>query len=364
MSTCFIRSASLKVDNEDEEEHSVEGGVQVRLTSSDLQSTYLSQLASEDVKLIVPLDDNVLAPSNAEKILYNALEGLNDLDGGTLPLEDVLSDYEEDVKDDRNDDQEEYSSVVTSTKGVTSLLGLLMMSAASLVILLWLGIILHAWDFIRREVLSGHIFRGEWLPHITKDMNLRRSGGGNVGFKEKPLILGGVEEADQFVDDKVEVMSQSREKPAEHGVSSNGEEDYDVFEDASDADPDLLPLPGPIAAPSHSPTRRPLQMREIPSNPPLWSVRTFEPAPLSDVPLTPDPQHPLAMERVGPLAPRRTYRDLIPGFDLALILQMRPGFGLGADATWLVQFMVGVFGWFTILVSGGRREEDGTVFQR
>jgi len=69
------------------------------------------------------------------------------------------------------------------------------------------------------------------------------------------------------------------------------------------------------------------------------------------------------VEPVVPSARRRAYRDPLPEFDLALALQLRPGFGAGADAAWLVRFMMGIFGWFTVLVSGGRQEESRRLIQ-
>ncbi|KAL0946320.1 hypothetical protein HGRIS_012560 [Hohenbuehelia grisea] len=38
--------------------------------------------------------------------------------------------------------------------------------------------------------------------------------------------------------------------------------------------------------------------------------------------------------------------------DIALAMQLRPGLGIGADPAWLVRFLMSVFGWFAILISG------------
>lgn len=38
--------------------------------------------------------------------------------------------------------------------------------------------------------------------------------------------------------------------------------------------------------------------------------------------------------------------------DIALAMQLRPGLGLGADPAWMVRFLMSMFGWFAILVSG------------
>ncbi|KAJ6597686.1 hypothetical protein DFH09DRAFT_904060, partial [Mycena vulgaris] len=40
--------------------------------------------------------------------------------------------------------------------------------------------------------------------------------------------------------------------------------------------------------------------------------------------------------------------------DVALAMQLRPGLGAGADGAWLVRFLMSFFGWFAVLVAGGR----------
>ncbi|KAG6853523.1 hypothetical protein C0991_003518 [Blastosporella zonata] len=45
----------------------------------------------------------------------------------------------------------------------------------------------------------------------------------------------------------------------------------------------------------------------------------------------------------------RTPRSAI---DIALAMQLRPGLGAGADPAWMVRFLMAMFGWFAILVSG------------
>ncbi|KAG6917350.1 hypothetical protein DXG01_002815 [Tephrocybe rancida] len=68
---------------------------------------------------------------------------------------------------------------------------------------------------------------------------------------------------------------------------------------------------------------------------------------------------------IDPLAPRtsavqvhvagansnrpRTRRSAI---DIALAMQLRPGLGAGADPAWMVRFLMSMFGWFAVLVSG------------
>ncbi|RDB28175.1 hypothetical protein Hypma_001539 [Hypsizygus marmoreus] len=38
--------------------------------------------------------------------------------------------------------------------------------------------------------------------------------------------------------------------------------------------------------------------------------------------------------------------------DIALAMQLRPGLGVGADPAWMVRFLMSMFGWFALLISG------------
>lgn len=48
---------------------------------------------------------------------------------------------------------------------------------------------------------------------------------------------------------------------------------------------------------------------------------------------------------------RRLVRSPI---DIALAMQLRPGLGIGADPAWMVRFLMAMFGWLTVLISGSR----------
>ncbi|KAL5520640.1 hypothetical protein ACEPAF_2641 [Sanghuangporus sanghuang] len=54
--------------------------------------------------------------------------------------------------------------------------------------------------------------------------------------------------------------------------------------------------------------------------------------------------------------PRRRYGRGVaaaPGLDAALAMQLRPGLDIGADAAWLVRFVIALFGWCAVLMGGG-----------
>ncbi|KAF8552280.1 hypothetical protein OG21DRAFT_1416380 [Imleria badia] len=52
---------------------------------------------------------------------------------------------------------------------------------------------------------------------------------------------------------------------------------------------------------------------------------------------------------------RRAYRSPVPEFDIALAMQLRPGLGIGADSAWMVRFLMAMFGWFAIALTGNPR---------
>ncbi|KAH7867976.1 uncharacterized protein C8R40DRAFT_886231 [Lentinula edodes] len=45
--------------------------------------------------------------------------------------------------------------------------------------------------------------------------------------------------------------------------------------------------------------------------------------------------------------------------DIALAMQLRPGLGLGADPAWMVRFLMAMFGWFVVLISGSAGDGYG-----
>jgi len=45
--------------------------------------------------------------------------------------------------------------------------------------------------------------------------------------------------------------------------------------------------------------------------------------------------------------------------DIALAMQLRPGLGLGADPAWMVRFLMAMFGWFVVLISGSAADGYG-----
>ena len=82
------------------------------------------------------------------------------------------------------------------------------------------------------------------------------------------------------------------------------------------------------------------------SSRPSWSLRATE-AKIPTVDPTP-------ASRRAPGDRRRAFAA-VPELDAALAMQLRPGLGIGADAAWLVRFVMTLLGWCAVLVSGVRR---------
>lgn len=138
-------------------------------------------------------------------------------------------------------------------------------------------------------------------------------------------------------------------------------------------DPPLPSLASPQSFPAslpHSTLHRHPQIRQTKSSPvsrPAWSLRAgedtslFVPSPsgtsrsLSSTspaqPLSPAPSDDVLSPPVQ-VPRRRPYWSPIPEFDIALAMQLRPGLGIGADPAWMVRFLMAMFGWFTVLLTG------------
>lgn len=83
---------------------------------------------------------------------------------------------------------------------------------------------------------------------------------------------------------------------------------------------------------------------------PLWSIRASASPPLG---LTSSQAASDTAPQLIEHARRRAYRS-VPELDIALALQLRPGLGLGADSAWMVRFLMTIFGWFAVALSGQR----------
>jgi len=127
-------------------------------------------------------------------------------------------------------------------------------------------------------------------------------------------------------------------------------EDANVF-----TDPPLPEIQHPsVPSPSFQALYRHLDnplMNEVvstSSSRPLWSIRASASPPLG---LTSSQAASDTAPQSIEHARRRAYRS-VPELDIALALQLRPGLGLGADSAWMVRFLMTIFGWFAVALSG------------
>lgn len=119
-------------------------------------------------------------------------------------------------------------------------------------------------------------------------------------------------------------------------------------------DPPLPEIQRPsVSLPRFQGSRSPPMSEVASTDPPrpLWSIRASASPPLgltsSQAGFDPAPQ---PIEDVR----RRAYRS-VPELDIALAMQLRPGLGLGADSAWMVRFLMSIFGWFAVALSGQRQ---------
>lgn len=337
-------------------------------------------MASEEVKWIIPLDglarDSAVDSTNEEKTLLNALESLNDLDGVTdflqsSGLEGIIEgEYDVlEIKDVDGLTPEEVAELMPNQDGMWGSWWMTLLdetrrpvvvsafcAAAFMLICLCTVTALYAMDFIKMNLFNSHN-----LYNVLPGMEKGELGGpqGRVGVEEKKLILDSPKE-DEVFNEKKDLESGNPPPPIypptegppsppsnpEVEVKDPGDSSQDV-PDVKHDDPDLLPLP------DHNSQQPPST-----NPPPSWSIRASESQPLS-VPgaYIFDPL-PLPFSEstteTGEVT-RRPYSERNPEIDIALAMQLRPGLGEGADAAWLVRFLMGIFGWMTVVVSGNER---------
>jgi hypothetical protein len=363
---------------------------QVHLSSSKSQTKVLAELASEEVKLIISLDDltrdSAIVPTSEEKTLLSALESLNDLDGDTdirasAGLDEIVEgDYDVlEIEDVDGLTPREAAELTPNQDGARGswwmeLLNetkrpiLVSAACAAVVVFMFLCTVtaLYAIDFINVSLFNSRDLYNV-LPRAEKgELDTPRV---KVEFEEKKLVLDSPEKAkegdvfDEKSRNETRNTTPSEETPLPPPYPEvKAERTDNPFEGAPEiehGDPDLLPLPDQNN--EQSPPTSPRlsvdpQMYERPSTnlSPSWSIRASESQSLSipgayDVDPLPLPFSEV-MTEAGQV--RRPYGDPNPEIDIALAMQLRPGLGEGADAAWLVKFLVGIFGWVTVMVSG------------
>jgi hypothetical protein len=246
-----------------------------------------------------------------------------------------------------------------------STLFLIFSCAIALLALACVGLRLYAIKHLHTQILWSH---KAWqsLPHVEKHAVLS-------SCRREPDTGAAIAVKQSILDEKSEDLPyfSARASALLSHVSITTSDDFqedpedEKFHDALDILPSLnvqdLPLPDspsrnrsllPIATaldptqdnrstPPHAcahPAIDP-EARELPVCHP-WSLRVA-----SSVPAP--PSSPLHHPR------SRAYRA-VPEFEVALMMQLRPGRGVGADPAWMVRFLMAIFGWFAVALTGNQ----------
>ncbi|KAL5498018.1 hypothetical protein ACEPAH_2949 [Sanghuangporus vaninii] len=157
--------------------------------------------------------------------------------------------------------------------------------------------------------------------------------------------------------------------------SESGDEIDEKFFDAESPDVEVSPHDSttPISAPTQvpPPPRLPalaaaaatVAAAAVAHAPDMHEVNTAESASVSNPDMGPRPSWSVRAQEAGALVRAHDTNEhhhkygrgvaAALGLDAALAMQLRPGLGIGADAAWLVRFVMALFGWCAVLMGGG-----------
>ncbi|KAG1888112.1 hypothetical protein F4604DRAFT_1715578 [Suillus subluteus] len=237
--------------------------------------------------------------------------------------------------------------------------------AITLLTLACVGLRLYAIKHLHTQILWSH---KAWqsLPHVEKRAVLsscRRNSNTGTAIAVTQSILNEKSEEPPYFGARGSALLSHVSVTTSDDLEEDPEDEK--FHDALDIPPSFgvqdlpssdspsrdLPLPPITTALDPTPDHRstppqacvhPTIDPEAPEPParPSWSVRVT-----SSIPAPP----------LSPLIhPRsRAYRA-VPEFDIALAMQLRPGRGVGADPAWMVRFLMAIFGWFAVALTGNQ----------
>lgn len=321
------------------------------------QIEYLSALDVENIAAIASFE---IPPGVAEPLLDETAGG-------------------QDAFSTNDDESAALEPVVDEQRAMPPLIVLAFSCVAAFLALACIALTLYIIKSLRSQMLASKT-AWELLPRFWRHPTSQQE----TSAKAKKHLLGGgrlLLQPDRPLD--VEEGSAERhglrteDKPVYFDAVSDMESEWDdvdeKYQDALDVTPlplihdlpleenvshDDPPLPPTGSCPLDHLTadRSTPLMRELCPSPvsrPAWSVRAIDSPALglssreSDgVASTPQPLiHPR----------RRAYRSPVPEFDIALAMQLRPGLGIGADSAWMVRFLMTLFGWFAVALTGNTR---------
>ncbi|KAH7929283.1 hypothetical protein BV22DRAFT_1110019 [Leucogyrophana mollusca] len=365
-------------------------GLRVGVLSTDEQNHALSQLGASSVKATVSLDSGT-DQTDEEKLLSKWLGGLNDLDDGLrddtaadlVPGEQSVEEASAILPQDETPSSPGDDAVVHVPSPPVLVLALSCIAALLVLGCTALGLCIA--KHLRSQVLAS---RNAWelLPRFEKRSTLSGDAPSpTFGASEKLALV-----QDSVVEQRSSLLSRTS-VVADHvvdgklphillgfGSDAGEEEDPDEkFHDALDLSPlppvyelpadvtDALeqhadpPLPTISVHPPPSPLPGRLdcshvEMRDVSSSSvsrPAWSLRAAGSPSLGVVNFDESAEKP-SQAIMHPR--RRAYRYAVPELDIALAMQLRPGLGIGADPAWMVRFLMAIYGWFAVALTGHR----------
>ena len=362
--------------------------VQILLSTVEEVQDYLSVADEESVKALVPVEEQSFHSSD-EKELLDVLQRMDMEKGRHTPVSDeqidkIISmslDPVSTEEDDQTQNAEFPSNTETEVQSEpgysTPVVVITASCVAAFLALACVGVTLYVVEVLKRNVFTSHL-AWDMLPNLEKKVG-GEGGQSGVQTEHRGLLVDVTDSESVLVSEKAidldrELLSP---RPLHKSVSQASigtekseqeldEKFYDVASSASSSPYSTPALPTTLLPSEDSekstegsnvshrslPASAVPEMQEVDYFPggfpsrPTWSVRAAE-AKLRKV----ESNSELSQSRAS--ASRKPY-GAAPQFDAALAMQLRPGMGVNADAAWLVRFVMAVFGWCAVLVSGRR----------
>lgn len=337
--------------------------LRVHLTSAEEQQAYLAQLDDDDVKALVHLGLNGVHTAD-EQDLVEILNRLEMERGRQTPVPDdvvdavfvrpdaavaiedslLLAGTTDNMDSDRNSTAQ--TDVQLTRPSSIRMLVLVASCVAAFLVVSCVAIGLYITEVLRNRVLASRT-AWELLPRLEKrgsDVGGGSRSPASVSGGLRTVLIEGlgiqvVEKMDANMpasSEKLEESTVESEKDpsslSDSGFSNDDDAD-EKFHDAESGSTYGTPL---------------ISINSLPSSP---SVSPSSPAPA----LPPSPRRTTSTLQIPPTHRARPRAfAAVAELDAALAMQLRPGVGVGADAAWLVRFVMAFFGWCAVLVSGGR----------
>ena len=311
--------------------------VDIHLISNEGQQAVLSQLGGSAIKALVPLEgteSNILPEVQRLREMLGGSKHLDDIEGASLA--ELANDVEAPAHAvDEPESSELAGSIPSSLDEPARVLTELSLNSLLAVYTLFsLTAVLFTFYLIRGLLPQSQV-EDEKHPIHPRDVESGYADEKSTITQEKVSDLG-----------TVPGTEAPRTSHPPEGVLVNTDEGVIIADDSTSApcvaqpelrpvieEPWLIPLP---ASPTSSPLRRTVQLQD-------------------DVSVNGSSQPALAMvtreEQLRPDAPDPGNATM--AVDLALAMQLRTGFGVTADAAWLMSFVMALFGWVAVLVGGG-----------